>query len=65
MKKYLVASLLTVGVLSLVGCEERSYNWDGQYLPQSEIEERMEDTLEDQNSDDDFEVSIYNEGDED
>lgn len=61
MKKYLVASLLTVGVLSLVGCEEKHYNYNGEYLPVSEVEERLEDIVEDQNPDFDFEVSIYEE----
>ncbi len=62
MKKRLYASLVLLsGFGLLAGCEERHVYFQGSYLPVSEVEERLEDTIEDQNPDFDFEVSIYEE----
>ena len=64
MKKVLLSAVLGLGVASLVGCEERHVYFQGSILPVSEVEERLEDIIEDQNPDFDFEVSIYEESDE-
>lgn len=67
MKKYLVAGLLTVGVVSLSGCvpPPLTLEYDGKSLRQDVIEEKLEDILEDANPDYDLEVLIIEEGEED
>lgn len=66
MKKYIVASLL-LGTVALAGCEmpDPMIKYNGDYEPTSVVEERIEDLIEDENPELDFEVRIVQESEED
>lgn len=64
MKKALLLGAMILTSYFLVGCEEMEINYEGQLMKESEVEERIADKLEVDNSDYDLEVDIYMESDD-
>lgn len=64
MNKIILVALLSLGTALLAGCKEGAIIYEGQQMPVSKAEERIEDHLEVENSNLDLEISIYQESDD-